>query len=121
MLSLGRCFLGDVFPEQTFEKIDDTLFIKTSFIEGTYLGIQHFNKNPKQFIADLAKLTVIMVLFRNADMYADNLIVSSDASIHGIDLVECGRVLKILITLAGVLEISRQQVHSLLLISQRIY
>ncbi|HVV68770.1 MAG TPA: tetratricopeptide repeat protein [Gammaproteobacteria bacterium] len=90
MLSLGRCFFGDAFPEPDFEVFDKELWLKIPFIEGSSLGLQYFDRNPEQFISDLAKLTTIMVLFKNSDMFNDNLIVGPDGSIHGIDLAECG-------------------------------
>jgi hypothetical protein len=93
MLLLGRCFLGDIFPEVAFEEIGKKILLRTKFIIGKPFGINYLEVNPERFITDLAQLTTIMVLFRNSDLYADNLIVSPDASIHGIDLVECGKQL----------------------------
>ncbi len=89
LLTLGRYFLDDLFPEPALEKINGKIFLKTKFIAGKPLGSDYFDINPKRFIADLAKLTAIMVLFKNLDRYADNLIATPNG-IFAIDLVECG-------------------------------
>lgn len=93
MLALGIHFLGDqLFPKPAFESIGGKTFLRTTFIQGDTLDSVDIDELPRQFIRNLAQLTVLMaLLFRNADMYLDNLILRPNKSICAIDLTECGK------------------------------